>query len=51
MLSKESSTFLQSHGDLVSDRNHALGQSVVVLEHQPDGDHDVINIMKDKGVL
>lgn len=41
------------HGEcnLVSDRDQAFGQSLVVLHQQSNGQHEIINVVEDNGVL
>lgn len=38
-----------AHADLVAHRHQTPGQVVVILPHEPDGDHDVVDVVEDEG--
>lgn len=38
-----------AHADLRSNRHQTPGQVVVILPHEPDGDHDVVDVVEDEG--
>lgn len=45
------STLLQRHVDLVADGDEALGEVLVVTHHEPDGDHEIVDVVEDERVL
>ena len=47
---EEGDALVQGHGHLLlGDGDHAPGQVVVVLEHELDGDEDVVDVVEDLG--
>lgn len=51
MALEQGCALIQGHGDLVANGHHAPGEGLVVLEHEPRGDHEVVNVVEDEGVL
>lgn len=42
-------SLLVTHTDLRANRHQTPGQVVVILPHEPDGDHDVVDVVEDEG--
>lgn len=51
MALEHSDPLLNRHVDLVADGHEAPRQMVVVAHHEPDGDHEVVDVVEDERVL
>ena len=44
-------TLLHGHVNLVTDRHETFSEMFIIAHHEPDSDHEVINVVEDERVL
>lgn len=48
---EQGNAVVHAHIHLVANGHHALGEGGVILHKQPDGDHQVVDIVEDESML
>lgn len=48
---EHSDSLLNRHVNLVADRHKAFRQMLIVAHHEPDSDHEVVDVVEDERVL
>ncbi|KAK5626617.1 hypothetical protein RRF57_002332 [Xylaria bambusicola] len=51
MTFEHSNPLLHRHIDLVTNRDKALGEVFIIMHHETDSDHEVINVVEDERML